>query len=123
MEDIIKLVDQASKKSTVEFPAFKSGDTINIHLKIKEGNKERIQKFQGIVISRKNIGSNNETFIVRKISNGIGVEKIFPAISPSIEKIEVIRYGSVRRSKLFYLRGKYGKAASVKEKRIINTKS
>ncbi len=123
MEDIIKLVEQSSRTNIKDLPNFNSGDTITVYLKIKEGNKERIQKFQGIVLRRKNVGSNNETFIVRKISNGIGVEKIFSAISPSIEKIEIVRYGSVRRSRLYYLRGKHGKSASVKEKRILNNKS
>ncbi|MCP3658893.1 MAG: 50S ribosomal protein L19 [Bacteroidetes bacterium] len=123
MDKIIKIVEQQSGQKNIEFPNFKSGDTIIVHLKIKEGNKERIQKFQGIVIKRKNVGTNRETFSVRKISNGIGVEKIFSAISQSIEKIEKIRNGSVRRSRLYYLRGKYGKSASVKEKRILTSKS
>ena len=90
---------------------------MNIHVKFKEGNKERIQQYQGVVIQRRNPNSNGETFTVRKISNGIGVERIFPVLSPSIDKIEVIRRGAVRRARLFYLREAKGKAARIKEKR------
>jgi large subunit ribosomal protein L19 len=85
-------------------------------VKIREGNKERIQVFQGLVIQRKNSGAG-ESFTVRKISNGIGVERIFPILSPNIDKIEVLRRGKVRRARLFYMRGKQGKAARVKEKK------
>ncbi len=98
-----------------KFPPFKAGDTINVHVKITEGNKERIQQFQGVVIQRRNPSTNGETFTVRKISNGVGVERIFPIISPSLDKIEVIRRGAVRRARLFYLRNKTGKAARIKE--------
>jgi len=104
-------------KTGKEFPSFKAGDTITVHVKIKEGSKERIQQFQGTVIQRKNRGTMGETFTVRKVSNGIGVERIFPIFSPSIEQIEVIRKGSVRRARLFYLRGRQGKAAKIKEKK------
>jgi large subunit ribosomal protein L19 len=99
-----------------KFPSFKAGDTINVHVKIVEGNKERIQQFQGTVIQRKNPSTNGETFTVRKISNGIGVERIFPLLSPSIDKIELLREGKVRRARLYYLRGRQGKSAKIKEK-------
>lgn len=97
-----------------DLPDFKSGDTINVHVRIVEGNKERIQQFKGVVIQRSGTGLN-ETLTVRKISNGIGVERIWPIHSPSIEKIEVVRRGRVRRSRIFYLRGLQGKAARIKE--------
>ena len=99
-----------------EFPAFKPGDNITVNYKIIEGNKERIQVFQGLVIQRKNSGAG-ESFTVRKISNGIGVERIFPILSPNVDKIEVLRRGKVRRARLYYMRGKQGKAARVKEKK------
>ncbi|RZK65817.1 MAG: 50S ribosomal protein L19 [Pedobacter sp.] len=99
-----------------DFPAFKSGDTVSVHYKIREGNKERIQIYQGVVIQRNSAGAN-ETFTVRKISNSIGVERIFPVNSPNIEKIEVNSYGKVRRAKLFYLRALTGKAARIKSLR------
>ena len=104
----------AERKS--QFPEFKAGDTINVHVKISEGNKERIQQFQGTVIQRRHVNANGETFTIRKVSNGIGVERIFPILTPSIDKIEMVRKGHVRRARLFYLRGKQGKAAKVKEK-------
>ena len=116
MADLIKLVEQEFAKVRENIPVFKPGDTINVHVKIKEGNKERIQQFQGTVIQRRGSGSNGETFTVRKISNGIGVERIFPIVSPNIDKIEVIKEGKVRRAKLYYLKGKQGKAARIKEK-------
>ena len=113
--ELIKLVeaDNAAKRGTL--PAFKAGDTINVYVKISEGNKERIQVFQGTVIQRKNPNTGGETFTVRKVSNGIGVERIFPVLSPNIDKIEVLRRGKVRRARLYYLRGKQGKAARIKE--------
>jgi len=117
MSDLIKLIENEYDEARGNHPEFRAGDTVNVHVKIKEGNKERIQQFQGTVIQKKNSGSNGETFTVRKVSNGIGIERIFPLISPSIDKIEVIRKGKVRRSKLFYLRGKQGKAARIKERR------
>ncbi|UBM60544.1 50S ribosomal protein L19 [Marinilongibacter aquaticus] len=115
MSDLIKEIEQQLAPEKKEFPTFKAGDTVNVHVRIKEGNKERVQVFQGAVIQRKNYGTNGETFTVRKISNGIGVERIFPILSPSIEKIEVLRKGKVRRAKLYYLRNKQGKAAKIKE--------
>lgn len=97
-------------------PEFAAGDTVTVHYKIKEGNKERIQLFQGVVLQRRN-GGLDETFTVRKISSGIGVERIFPVHSPNIDKIEVNRRGKVRRARIFYLRSKSGKQGRVKEKR------
>ncbi len=116
MSDLIKFVEGDVATERAAHPAFNSGDTINVHVKIREGNKERIQVFQGMVIQRKNSG-NGETFTVRKISNGIGVERIFPILSPNIDKIEVLRRGKVRRARIYYMRGKQGKAARVKEKK------
>lgn len=99
-----------------DLPEFRVGDTVKVHYKIKEGSKERIQVFQGIVIQKKGM-QISQTFTVRKISNGIAVERIFPLHSPQIQKMEVVRFGRVRRAKLFYLRRVKGKAARVKEKR------
>lgn len=114
MNDLIKLVEAENAARRAELPEFSAGDTLNVHVKIREGNKERIQVFQGTVIQRRNSGAG-ETFTVRKISNGVGVERIFPLLSPNIDKIEVLRKGRVRRARLFYLRGKHGRAAKVKE--------
>lgn len=116
MSDLLKIVEQDYQDVRKNFPDFNAGDTINVHVKIKEGNKERVQQYQGTVIQRRNQNSNGETFTVRKISNGVGVERIFPILSPSLDKIEVIRKGKVRRARLFYLRGRQGKAARIKEK-------
>jgi len=116
MADLIKLVEQEYAKVRDKFPAFKPGDTINVHVKIKEGNKERVQQFQGTVIQRKSRGTNGESFTVRKISNGVGVERIFPLVSPTIDKIELVKEGRVRRAKLYYLKGRQGKAARIREK-------
>ncbi|MCB9251139.1 MAG: 50S ribosomal protein L19 [Flavobacteriales bacterium] len=113
--DLIKHVESGFRKSDI--PDFIAGDTVSVHYKIKEGNKERIQQFQGVVLQRRNNGIA-ETFTVRKISGGIGVERIFPINSPNIDKIEVLRKGKVRRARLFYLRSKVGKAARIKERRI-----
>ncbi|RPI03608.1 MAG: 50S ribosomal protein L19 [Calditrichaeota bacterium] len=99
-----------------DLPEFHSGDTLNVHVKVVEGDKERIQVFQGVVINRRGAGLN-ATFTVRKISNGVGVERIFPVHSPNIAKIERIREGKVRRAKLYYLRQLRGKAARIDEKR------
>ena len=99
-----------------EFPSFKAGDTITVHYKIREGNKERIQQFQGVVLQRSGSGVT-ETFTVRKISSGVGVERIFPIVSPFIERIDVNKHGVVRRACIFYLRGLTGKKARIKEKR------
>ncbi len=95
-------------------PEFSIGDTVKVHVKIKEGERERIQTFEGTVISRKHSGVS-ETFTVRRVSYGVGVERVFPLHSPNIDKIEVIRKGKARRAKLYYLRGRVGKAAKVKE--------
>lgn len=116
MSDLIKFIEEENNERRAQLPSFNPGDTINVHVKIKEGEKERIQQFQGTVIQRKNAGTNGETFSVRKVSGGIGVERIFPLLSPNIDKIEVLRKGKVRRAKLFYLRGRQGKAARIKEK-------
>ena len=116
MSNLIKLIEQENGERRAKIPKFSSGDTVNVHVKIKEGNKERVQQFQGTVIQRKNPGTNGETFTVRKISGGIGVERIFPLLSPNIDKIEVLRKGKVRRARLYYLRGRQGKAARIKEK-------
>jgi large subunit ribosomal protein L19 len=113
--DLIKFVESAYTETAASTPEFKAGDTINVYVKIVEGAKERIQLFQGVVIQRKNSGTTGETFTVRKVSNGVGVERIFPILSPSIDKIEVLRRGKVRRSRIYYLRGKQGKAARIKE--------
>ncbi|MBO7200581.1 MAG: 50S ribosomal protein L19 [Bacteroidales bacterium] len=99
-----------------EFPSFKAGDTITVHYKIREGNKERIQQFQGVVLQRSGSGVT-ETFTVRKISSGVGVERIFPVVSPFIERIDINKYGVVRRARIFYLRGLTGKKARIKERR------
>ncbi len=119
MDELIKLVEKEVNGEVKQFPDFAPGDTVNVYIKVKEGNKERTQQFQGTVIARKNRNTNGETFSVRKISHGIGVEKTFPIIAPNIENIEVKRYGSVRKAKIYYLRERYGKAASVREKRIV----
>lgn len=116
MADLIKLVEQEYAAAREAHPSFKAGDTVNVHVKIKEGNKERIQQFQGVVIQRRGKSTNGETFTVRKVSNGVGVERIFPIISPAIEKIEVLKVGKVRRAKLYYMKGRQGKAARIKEK-------
>ena len=103
-------------------PLFKSGDTISVYVKIKEGTKERIQQFQGTVLQRRHPGTYTETFTVRKLSGGIGVLRVFPFHSPHIEKIELLRRGHVRRARIFYLRGLRGKAARIKEKiRVTHT--
>ena len=115
--DAIKFVEN-ELSSVSELPSFKSGDTITVYYKIKEGNKERTQHFQGVVLQRRNTGAN-ETFTIRKISGGVGVERIFPLASPFIEKIDVIKHGSVRRSRIFYLRKLTGKSARIKEKKFI----
>jgi large subunit ribosomal protein L19 len=114
--DLVKFVEEQT--ATVnQFPTFKAGDTVSVHYKIREGNKERIQIYQGVVIQRNSAGVS-ETFTVRKISNGIGVERIFPINSPNIDKVEVNSHGKVRRAKLYYLRALTGKAARIKSKRV-----
>jgi len=114
--DLIKLVE-AEFATNTETPAFNPGDTVTVSYRIKEGAKERIQQFQGVVIQRRNSGMS-ETFTVRKVSNGVGVERIFPVKSPFIEKVEINKRGKVRRARLFYLRKLTGKAARIKERRI-----
>jgi large subunit ribosomal protein L19 len=101
----------------LDHPDFRPGDTVKVHVKIKEGEKERIQIFQGVVISKRK-GTTNATFTVRKVSYGVGVERIFPLHSPAIDKIEVVTRGRVRRAKIYYLRKLRGKAARIKERRI-----
>lgn len=116
MSDLIKFVEEQNNEGRNNIPSFGPGDTVNVHYKIKEGSKERIQQFQGTVMQIRNTGSNGETFTVRKISGGIAVERIFPILTPNLDKVEVLRRGKVRRAKLFYLRGRKGKAARIKEK-------
>lgn len=111
-QDIIKSIEDAQLREVAEF---KTGDTVKVHAKVKEGNRERIQVFEGTVIKRQN-GGARETFTVRKQASGVGVEKTWPVHSPIIEKIEVVRRGKVRRAKLYYLRDRVGKAAKVKER-------
>ena len=112
MNDIIKSLEAEQLKA--EVPQFSVGDTVKVYGKIKEGNRERIQVFEGVVVKKQG-GSVRATFTVRKNSNGIGVEKTWPLHSPFVEKVEVIRYGKVRRAKLNYLKGRVGKSARVKE--------
>ncbi|MEQ8301961.1 MAG: 50S ribosomal protein L19 [Cyclobacteriaceae bacterium] len=116
MADLMKIVEQELAAKRADIVDFRAGDTVNVHVKIKEGSKERIQQFQGVVLYRRGKGTNGESFSVRKISNGVGVERVFPILSPSIEKIEVIKAGKVRRAKLFYMKGRQGKSARIKEK-------
>ncbi len=112
MNDIIKKLEAEQMKD--EVTDFRTGDTVRVHAKVKEGNRERIQVFEGTVLKKQG-GSNRATFTVRKLSNGVGVEKTWPLHSPIVEKIEVVRRGKVRRAKLFYLRERSGKRAKVKE--------
>ena len=114
--ELFDIVEKEYKETKAKHPAFGPGDTINVHYKIKEGNKERIQQFQGTVMQLKNKNTSGETFTVRKVSGDIAVERIFPILSPNIDKIEVMRKGKVRRAKLYYLRGRKGKSARIKEK-------
>ena len=104
-----------------DVPEFRAGDTVKVHVKVAEGDKERIQLFQGVVIARRGSGTR-ETFTVRKISGGMGVERVFPLHTPTIEKIEVVRRGRVRRAKLYYLRNLRGKAARIEERRDERTR-
>ena len=114
MQDIIKDIQKEFIKN--DLPDFKAGDTITVHYKIREGNKERIQPFQGVVIQRKGNGGT-ETFTVRKISDGVGVERIFPLHSPNIDKIQVNKRGRVRRARIFYLRALKGKKSRIAEEK------
>lgn len=111
--NLMNVIEATQLKDDV--PEFNAGDTVNVHLRVVEGEKERIQQFEGVCLSRRG-GGSNETFTVRKISGGIGVERIFPLHSPRVAKIEVRRRGKVRRAKLFYLRDRSGKAARIKER-------
>ncbi len=111
----MNIIDQLEQEGLrTDLPAFNIGDTVKVFVKVKEGNKERLQAFEGTVIAKKN-GSIRETFTVRRISYGVGVERTFPMHSPKIDHIDVIRQGKVRRAKLYYLRGRSGKAAKVKQ--------
>lgn len=110
--DLIKTIEQEQMRT--DHPEFGPGDTVRVHVKVVEGNNERIQVFEGVVI-RKRGGGLSETFTVRKVSQGVGVERTFPLHSPRIEKIEVVRHGRVRRARLYYLRERSGKAARIKE--------
>ena len=111
--DLIKELNKEQLQK--EVPSVKVGDTVRVHVKVKEGSRERIQIFEGTVIAKKH-GGIEETVTVRRLSYGVGVEKVFPVYSPSIETIEVVRSGAVRRAKLYYLRGRVGKSATIKEK-------
>ena len=111
--DLVKILNEQQMKA--EVPQVAVGDTVKVHVKIKEGNRERIQVFEGTVIAKKH-GSVEESITVRRLSYGVGVEKVFPIHSPSIDKIEVVRHGKVRRAKLYYLRDRVGKSAKIKEK-------
>ncbi len=111
--DLMNLIEASQKR---DIPEFESGDTVNVHVRVVEGEKERIQQYQGVVIAFKGSGARR-SFTVRKVSNGVGVERVFPLYSPKLAKIEVTRQGSVRRAKLYYLRDRRGKAARIKERR------
>jgi large subunit ribosomal protein L19 len=113
--EIIKQLERENMR--LDLPKFAPGDTVKVHVKIKEGEKERIQAFQGVVVSKRK-GMTNATFTVRKVSYGVGVERIFPLHSPIIDRIELINKGRVRRAKIYYLRRLRGKAARIKEKRF-----
>lgn len=115
-QDLLNIVREEYTEARAKLPAFGPGDTINVHYKIKEGTKERIQQFQGTVMQIKNKSTNGETFTVRKVSGDIAVERIFPMLTPNLDKVEVLRRGKVRRAKLYYLRGRKGKSARIREK-------
>ena len=115
----LQRVENAYKKSVI--PEFRPGDTVRVHVRVVEGDKERIQIFQGVVIGRRG-GGTRESFTVRKISGGVGVERIFPLHSPSIDRIELLRRGKVRRAKLYYLRELRGKAARIEERRDLEAR-
>jgi large subunit ribosomal protein L19 len=112
--DYIRIIEEEQLKNNI--PSFRPGDTVKVHVKIIEGSRERIQVFEGLVIRRKGDGLR-ETFTVRRVSNGVSVERTFPVHSPRIDRIEVVRRGIVRRAKLYYLRDRYGKAARIRERR------
>ncbi|MBR1811649.1 MAG: 50S ribosomal protein L19 [Clostridia bacterium] len=110
--DALKLISESSLRA--DAPQFEIGDTVKVHVKIREGERERIQIFEGTVIARKGSGVS-ETFTVRRLSFGVGIERVFPVHSPNVDKVEIVRHGRVRRAKLYYLRDRVGKAAKVKE--------
>jgi large subunit ribosomal protein L19 len=112
MNELIRSIE--AEQMRTDLPVFRVGDTVRVHVKVKEGNRERIQVFEGTVLKRQN-GGLRETFTVRRLAYGVGVERTFPVNAPIIEKVEVIRRGKVRRAKLFYLRNRVGRAAKVKE--------
>ena len=118
--DLIKVAQEAFAGEKKEFPAFKAGDTVTVTYKIKEGDKERLQNFKGVCLQRRGAGAT-QTFTVRKISNGVGVERIFPLNSPFIDKITLDKVGKVRRARIFYLRDLTGKKARIKEKSFSKT--
>ncbi len=120
--DLIKVAQEAFAGEKKEYPAFKAGDTVTVTYKIKEGDKERLQNFKGVCLQRRGAGAT-QTFTVRKISNGIGVERIFPLNSPFIEKITLDKVGKVRRARIFYLRDLTGKKARIKEKSFSRTEA
>ena len=122
MMDLIKIAEQAFAGEKKEYPQFKAGDTLTVTYKIKEGDKERLQKFRGVVIQRRGAGST-ETFTIRKVSNGVGVERIFPIASPFIESIVLEKVGKVRRARIFYLRNLTGKKARIKERNYSGPKA
>lgn len=111
----MNVLETIEKEQFREHPSFRPGDTLRVHVKIREGDKERIQVFEGVVIAQRN-GGSRESFTVRKISYGVGVERVFPLHSPSVDKIEIVSSGKVRRAKLYYLRGLQGKAARLKSR-------
>ncbi len=113
--EVIKQLEREQMR--LDLPAFSPGDTVRVHVKIREGDKERIQVFQGVVISKRK-GGMNATFTVRKVSYGVGVERVFPMHSPIIDKVEIVTRGRVRRAKIYYLRKLRGKAARIREKRL-----
>ena len=114
----MNVIEQLEREQMrMDLPAFSAGDTVRVHVKIREGDKERIQVFQGVVISKRK-GGVNATFTVRKVSYGVGVERIFPFHSPIIDKVELVTHGRVRRAKIYYLRKLRGKAARIREKRM-----
>ncbi len=113
----MNILDKINEKALVERPDFRAGDTVKVDVKVVEGNRSRIQVFQGVVVDRKGGNGVNATFTVRKSSFGVGVERTFPLHSPNVDAIEVVSRGRVRRAKLYYLRDRHGKAAKIREKR------
>ena len=119
--DQIDAEEMARVTEGKEIPGFQPGDTVRVNVRVKEGNRERVQAYEGVCIARRNRGLSS-SFTVRKISYGEGVERVFPLYSPTIESIDVVRYGKVRRAKLYYLRGRRGKSARIAERRVERTK-